>query len=534
MDFYWLSKVIHTQAAVIQFMRSRYGDENVDENEQENFLGLEKDVMELGKCIPHKDSSLYAFFTQLIYHSTTILLFRPFALSEESQSLYVSRCLSSASTITHIIDHQLKSQGLDSFYTVTRGNQQIIYCLSAAVTIQKAFRNDSTNEIYERTCSLIQMLLPKSPVTEIENTVQNTSHQQQLQAQAHYQQLQSAPLQPQPQQQLQQQQMQQQQQIQQQQIQPQKIQPQQQQQQQWLDRSEIQITSPSNTSSTRSSPLMPNQSYPHSPNLPTPTVRKRHSRSSLQFTTSDDGYVLQSSSTYVPDMMTHRMRPTTNRSPYANNRLSAPALGSLYQQSPYYLQMQQQQMQQQLQQHQHMSSYSQPSSPTTSQFSGSDYSNSNSNSNNNSAGSSFSATPRRTTSLSRKTGLRRSASSTGEFVVPSQQRAANRGPYINPRRHTLTNSTPPDLSTSNVVTPSVIPPSPRNLHAMAVRNNRFSAPVMSNHTQLPYTIPITQQQQQYQQQSMMLDPSFPMDPVIPDSPNESMMGLLLNPWEFPH
>jgi hypothetical protein len=118
---------------------------------------------------------------------------------------------------------------------------------------------------------------------------------------------------------------------------------------------------------------------------------------------------------------------------------------------------------------------------------------------------------------------------------------------MNPRRHTLTNTTPPDLtnvivaaataspSSSSSVIDSPTSSTPRNLHAMAVRNNRFSAPVMSNNTQNPYMIPITtHQQQHHQHHAMMLDPlSFPMDPVIPDSPNESMMGLLLDPYDFP-
>jgi hypothetical protein len=33
---------------------------------------------------------------------------------------------------------------------------------------------------------------------------------------------------------------------------------------------------------------------------------------------------------------------------------------------------------------------------------------------------------------------------------------------------------------------------------------------------------------QQQQQQVMMDPLFPMDPVIPNTPNESMMGILMN------
>ncbi|KAG2230481.1 hypothetical protein INT48_002999 [Thamnidium elegans] len=535
-DFYWLSKVIHTQAAVLEFMRTKYSDTNETfENEQQKFLLLENNLLDIGANLPQliEESNVHTSFVHLMYHSVTILLYRPYALSEENQyPRYISACLSSASTITQLVDHLLNKGGPDLFYTVVRGNQQIIYCLTVAITIQRALQHmysDQISELFEKTSSLLQVMTRKSPVSELEDT--NFQHQ-------------------------------------------------------WTERHEFPLVSPSNTSSTRSSPLIPSLKSPNSPSLPTPTIRKRHSRSSLQFPTSDTNYVMQSSSSFVPELISHRMRPTSNRSPYANNRLSAPALGSLYQQSPYFYQMQQQQQQQkqqqtqaqiqtpvlpqqqqqnspqqpqlshpqlshsqlshpqlsptqpQQQQRQRMTSYSQPSSPTTSQF-GSEYNNIKTGGGGSTMISAFPVTPMRSTSISRKTGLRRSASSTGEFIVPSQQRTNRTSrPYINPRRHTLTNSTPPDLS--NVLVsqspPSssssvVIPPSPRNLHAMAVRNNRFSAPVMSNNTQLPYMIPITQQQQN-QQQSMMLDPSFPMDPVIPDSPNESMMGLLLTPWGY--
>lgn len=477
LDFYWLSKVIHTQACVVQFMRSRYSS-NKEEETTNEFPILEKRLNELGDSIPplEEKSSIHAAFTLIIYHLTTILLLKPFSSDD---NMYSSRCLSSADIITQLVDHRLQTEGLDSFYTVARGIQQMIYCLTAALTVQRSLRHvsDAVNESYERTRSFLQMFVAKSPVTDIETNTQEPS---------------TAP--------------------------------------------------PSNASSTRSSPLIPALSSPHSPSLPAPTIRKRHSRSSLQYPASDVNYVMQGSSTLVPEMMNHHRMRSAGRSPYANNRLSAPLLGSLFQQSPYYLQMQQQQQQQQMQQqmqHQHLhqqpiSSYSQPSSPTASQF----------NTEYHTTMQTFPVTPRRTTSLSRKTGLRRSASSTGEFVVPSQQsqsgqqqiqqgqqqqqssqRSRQTGPYMNPRRHTLT-STPPDIAPP--------PPSPRNLHAMAVRNHRFSAPVMTDNTQPPYTIPITQHQQHYHQQhqSMMLDPSFPMDPVIPDSPNESMMGLLLNPWDF--
>ncbi|RCH98499.1 hypothetical protein CU098_011111 [Rhizopus stolonifer] len=305
------------------------------------------------------------------------------------------------------------------------------------------------SEAYERICSMLQIMTSKSPVTELETTPVSAD----------------------------------------------------------VERPDLHIVSPSNTSSTRSSPLIPSLS-PHSP---TPTIRKRHSRSSLQFPVSDMPYGNE----------VHRRRHS-GRSPYAANRLSAPALGSMYQTYFY-----QQQQQQQLQQLQQLQSYSQPSSPIISQFGTNDY-------------TTFPTTPHRTASLSRKTGLRRSASSTGDFMIPPQRPRAPSRPYMNPRRHTLTNATPPDLSNEIASSPSV--DTTRNLYAMAVRNNQFN-------TQ-PYMIPITshhqhqqmqQQQQQHQQllqqqqlqQTLMLDPaSFPMDPVIPDSPNDSMMNLLLNPWDF--
>lgn len=568
LNYYWITKVIHTQAAVLEFMRTKYGAaDNTTMNEQEEqykFSMLEQSLTNLGRSIPpmtEEKGSMQTSFIHLIYHLTTILLYRPYALNDGQHSRHISPCLSSAATITQIVDYGLKLEAMDAFYGVMRGHQQIIYCLTAAVTIQRALQHlsDQTNEMYQRTCALLQAFIKYSPaVAELESNNTTTtetpdvSHRQ-LQVVVEG------------------------------------------------SRPDLQTMSPSNTSSTRSSPLIPVLNSPHSPSMPAPTIRKRHSRSSLQFTTTDSmNYVMQSSSSYVPTehITHHRLRPTAvNRSPYANNRLSAPALGSLYQQSPYFYQMQQHQQQQQQQQvqqqqqaqqlhqaqqlqqqqqhhHQHMYSYSQPSSPTTSQF-GNDYISSNNSVSSHTGGGAggFPSAPRRTTSMSRNKTLRRSASSTGEFIVPSQQQQrTNRTiPYINPRRHTLTNTTPPDLSTMMMMSqqqqqqqtaigpPSsttsstnsssssmIVPPSPRqqHLHAMAAaasirqqqrrQQNRFSAPVMmmNNNTGTSYMIPITQQQQQQYQTNMMLDPSFPMDPVIPDSPNESMMGLLLNPWDF--
>ncbi|KAI9473638.1 MAG: fungal-specific transcription factor domain-containing protein [Benjaminiella poitrasii] len=530
-NFHWLSKVVHTQASVLQFMRLKYGGKQNTtnaQNEAKQFTTIENTLSALGASIPDMGKGgLYASFNHLIYHLVIILLYRPYVLTDANMieqhsttaTTYLSRCLASVKTIPHIIDHIVKTEGLDVFYRFIRGHQQIIYCLTAALTILRA--SESFSDIYEQTSSMLKIITLKSPVTELETTTVE-----------HYSSSSGTS----------------------------------------LDRSDLHVVSPSNTSSTRSSPMMSALNSPRSPSIPAPTIRKRHSRSSLHFPASDMSYLLQSSGVFnSSEMPTHRMRPA-GRSSYNNNRLSAPLLGSLYQQSPYFYQqqmqqqqqqqlqqqqLQQQQQQQQQQQHQRISSYSQPSSPITSQFTGFEYNNNNNSSSSNSSHTTtgshppatLSITPRRTTSLSRKSTLRRSASSVGEFVVPSQRTARTSSrPYMNPRRHTLTNTTPPDLTqvmatgptaaaaTTNSSATTGIDPgaSQHNLHAMAVRNNRFSAPVMSNNTQNPYMIPMTTQQQPQQQQpTMMFDPSsFPMEPIIPDSPNESMMGLLLNPWDF--
>ncbi|KAI8387039.1 fungal-specific transcription factor domain-containing protein [Blakeslea trispora] len=478
LDFYWLSKVVHVQAAVIQFLRNRLKD--TTDKEMDQFRDIENMLMRIEASMPHvENSNKNASFVQLMYHLTSLLLYRPYASIGNNDSCSpsvphaASRCLNSASSMAKIIDQVLTRYGSNAFNDLTRSNQQIVYCLSVAITVVRELqRTHHAHEVYEKISSLLQLMATKSPATEIETPPSN-------------------------------------------------------------ERPDLQVVSPSTTSSTRSSPLIPSLS-PHSP---TPAIKKRHSRSSLQFPISDNVYGLMAGNSNnnatTPEMITHRRRPT-GRSPYAANRLSAPALGSLCQQSPYFYQQIQQQQQQQMQQQ--GQSYSQPSSPITNQFG------------DNLNTPSHPTALRRTTSLSRKAGLRRSASSIGDFgILPQRLSRTTSRPYINPRRHTLTNTTPPDLSHVVTSPSSIVLDMPLNLHAMAVRNNQFSTSVMNNNTQHPFMIPIlNQQQNQYpnqqqsnhhhqgqQSQHLVLDPSsFPMDPVIPDSPNDSMMNLLLNPWDF--
>ncbi|KAI8980494.1 fungal-specific transcription factor domain-containing protein [Pilobolus umbonatus] len=417
LQFHWLSKVIHMQAAVLQFIRSKYSEDSEDEADQ--FQALEVRLNELEYCLPliTEGSSLQIPFLHIAYHSTLILLLRPYATPHDHR---FTRCLTSATMITQIIDRILAiSNGhLEPFYYFIRGTQQMIYYLSTALTVLRQGQSVNRTDPYllDKACSLLQLFTAKSPVTELETTLP----------------------------------------------------------------SEDKTVSPSNTSSTRSSPLLPASKSPHSPN----TLRKRSSRSSIQ--------------TDSMDMYPHRLR-SASRSPYAINRLSAPALGISYQSLPIQCQPKS------------ISSYSQPSSPTASFFQpgSAHYSTSSGSSVDFCPSSTFPGTPRRTSSLSSKKQLRRTASSITEYIVPSQRTRS--GPYLNPRRHTLTNTTPPDLSNLLV--------NQRHLHAMAIRNHRFSVPLFPS--------------QAISQQSMMLDPSFPMDPVIPHSPSESMMGLLLDPqWQL--
>ncbi|KAI8880840.1 hypothetical protein K501DRAFT_254402 [Backusella circina FSU 941] len=519
LNFYWLSKVIHVLGAVLQFVRMKYNGKEENWSIEESFAKVEKRLEELGASKPGiLENDIGTSYYHLVYHSAVILLYRPYAMECVNsggslvQSQYLTKCLNSSCMITDIVTHLVKLRGTEGLMGLVRGVQQIIYYLTAAITVQRSMVMDHSTQLIDGTLSekleqstaMLQVLIRQSPVTELETSNPPPS----LTDPCYY----------------------------------------------WSDKPEFQVVSPSNTSSTRSSPLIPQLHSPHSPSVSSQKIRKRLSRSSCQFASPDVPLVMQSSSVFVPELNQHRMH-SQSRSHYANNRLSAPSLGSIYP-TPYA----HQQVQPHVQPQSGISSYSQPSSPTTSQF-GASPSNADAYSGGSGSGGANSmyppVTPRRTTSLSRKQGLRRSASSAGEFVVPSQRpnRAPTPRPYIvNPRRHTLSNATPPDLSNMLPTALSATgggaaagPGFSRHLHAMAVRNNRFSAPVLTN-TQLPYTIPFStqqhqqlhhqqQQQQQQQQQfnhqhAMVLDPSFPMDPVIPDSPNESMMGLLMNPWDF--
>ncbi|KAG1077766.1 hypothetical protein G6F42_024632 [Rhizopus arrhizus] len=170
-DFHWLSKVIHLQAAVIEFMRSKYSLDSKSENHQ--FDEMENTLSELGARIPNMgEGGMHASFVHIIYHLTVILLYRPYALQDKQETAYVSRCLASSSAITQIAEQVLNADGADPFVTVVRGNQQIMYCLTAAITIQRALKSTdtATNDMYNKTSSILKALASKSPVTELETS----------------------------------------------------------------------------------------------------------------------------------------------------------------------------------------------------------------------------------------------------------------------------------------------------------------------------------------------------------------------------
>ncbi|RCH91048.1 hypothetical protein CU097_001317, partial [Rhizopus azygosporus] len=281
-----------------------------------------------------------------------------------------------------------------------RGVQQIIYCLTAALTVQRSKSTDTYTQPfdlsqYQKTVSALNTLVEKSPVTEIEDvsTAEN---------------------------------------------------------QVWIDtRKRHELASSSNTSSARSSPLDTSLSCPQSP--VSPKIKKRRSRSSLQFPSTPDSasYTSTSANPIVSEPMAHQRsaHSTTNRLSRAQNRLSAPSLSSLYQQHPsYYAPQLQQMFQQPVYPPQHMSYHSQPSSPTAqylADISGTVASSSGSIDNyyNTPASS-----PRR--SISRRSSLRKSTSFVGDFTIPVQRptRTGMARPYASARRHTVTNSMPPDLT----------------------------------------------------------------------------------------
>ncbi|CAO3681748.1 unnamed protein product [Rhizopus stolonifer] len=477
LNFHWMSKVIHAQGFVLQFMRSKYDKdacENVDE--QQEFSRLEQVLNELGQEIPQivsPNDNIQVYFIHLIYHVVSILLYRPYAVSNSvNDSPYSFYCQSSASSITDIVEHVISSKGIDLLYSTTRGHQQIIYCLTAAITIQRTAKNTVTYlqsfdlSQYEKTASILSMLVAKSPVTEIEDIAAPDS-------------------------------------------------------QLWIDtRKKHEPASSSNTSSARSSPLDTSLSCPQSPS--SPKISKRMSRSSLQFPSTPDSisYASPSTSSIIPEQTVYqRSRPASNRLAHAQNRLSAPSLTSLYQQHPnYYPPQIQHPIYQQPMVHspQQLTSHSQPTSPISQYFTdinGSVIPNGSMDQFFNTPSSS----PRR--SISRKSSLRRSTSFVGDFTIPIQRptRTATSRPYNNARRHTVTHSVLPDLMDTAMGSGSTSVSS-NDMYTATVSSHRYSAPP---NTLFPYDIPLATQQ-------VMMDPSFPMDPVIPNAPNESMMRILMN------
>ncbi|KAG1463682.1 hypothetical protein G6F56_005232 [Rhizopus delemar] len=174
--FHWLSKVIHAQGFVLQFVRSKFDHQL--QNETKEFDSLETRLKYLGQEIPKimsSDEDINVYYIHLIYHVVNILLYRPYAFSSHNDSDYNFYCQSSASSITDIVEHILNKKGIDVFISTPRGYQQIIYCLTAAVTIQRSAKNMQTCLQsfdllqYEKTASILKILVEKSPVTEIED-----------------------------------------------------------------------------------------------------------------------------------------------------------------------------------------------------------------------------------------------------------------------------------------------------------------------------------------------------------------------------
>ncbi|EIE87492.1 hypothetical protein RO3G_12203 [Rhizopus delemar RA 99-880] len=467
-NFHWLSKVVHVQGFVLQFMRSKHvTDTSQSFDEQTEFANLEKRLQDLGQGIPQIMSSnddIHVYFIHLMYHVVNVLLYRPYAFSSyTNDSQYNFYCQSSASSITDIVEHVLSERGADSFYDTTRGHQQIIYCLTTAITVQRSAKNMVTYlqpfdlSQYEKTASILSVLVQKSPVTEIEDVSVVDS-------------------------------------------------------QSWSDtRKKQELASSSNTSSARSSPLDTSLTYPQSPT--SPKIVKRISRSSLQIPSTPDSisYASPSTGSITPESIVYqRGRSASNRLVYAQNRLSAPSLSTLYQQHPNYYPPQLQQLAYPQQQ---MTSLSQPSSPTTQYLS---------NINGIPSAEQFHNTPsspnRRP--ISQKLSKRRSTSFVGDFTIPAQRptRTATGRPYPNARRHTVTNSVPPNLMNIMMDPASTAVGDLYSNPSTMARMNRYSAPP---NTLLPYNIPLATQ-------PVMMDSSFPMDPVIPDTPNESMMRILMN------
>ncbi|KAL0087303.1 fungal-specific transcription factor domain-containing protein [Phycomyces blakesleeanus] len=192
LHFHWMTKIAKIQASVLEFLRKKYTSGHSTEEEQLKKLQWEVNVLgtglssalgnipsATGECLNSGDYILS--FVYMAYHCLLILLNRPFAFSKtinhedccEQQEV----CLLSALTITQIAEHALQTGGITCFDYMSRGVQQVVYFLSAAVTVYRAFSSLPQETLgpevqaCERSLVMIQKLLTASSAVDVDKNL---------------------------------------------------------------------------------------------------------------------------------------------------------------------------------------------------------------------------------------------------------------------------------------------------------------------------------------------------------------------------
>ncbi|RCH78539.1 hypothetical protein CU098_001969, partial [Rhizopus stolonifer] len=172
LHFILLSKIMRNQADIIQFLRCKHQKQlAIDWDEQNTYQKLFNELSTTVSLItsttksPRKENICYAVcFLYLSYNSAIILLCRPYDLNQ---------CIEPALTIKNIVELILECNAFEDMYCSLRGIQQIVYYLSAAITV---FKERSIEREYQITLQLAQKLASISPATEITGSQKNNRY----------------------------------------------------------------------------------------------------------------------------------------------------------------------------------------------------------------------------------------------------------------------------------------------------------------------------------------------------------------------
>lgn len=150
-SFCTLCQIIQLQGKITRFLRIKYGKESNEEMTTNEELKLQKHLID---CFDHiqqrhtnhihtmtKRSSTYepnhnAHLSQISLHFTAILLYRPYVMSDLKLR---EKCVVAATTLGQLVDDLIKCTGshLISLFGIPRGLQQLIYYMTASITIHR-------------------------------------------------------------------------------------------------------------------------------------------------------------------------------------------------------------------------------------------------------------------------------------------------------------------------------------------------------------------------------------------------------------